>query len=182
MPPRTGKITSGCSSVLIGDSGSGEAGGAVTLKDRANSHLRDRPNVLGGGVGGGGSAAAGKAARDAAKKERYQARLALIASGRQRAKALRDDPRTKYDPYFAHRQLQQAADITNAANRLERTNKAIERVRVTNDVYNIWDKDGNVVLLPAGSPPDGWRVTESYFDKKTGFAALGGASEAAGHQ
>lgn len=165
-----GKITAGCSSVLIGDNGSGEAGGEVTLKNRANSNLRDRPNVLGGGVGGGGSAATGKAARDAAKKERYEARLALIASGRQRAKALRDDPRLHYDPYFTYRQLRQAADISNAANRLERTNKAIERVRVTNDVYNIWDKDGNPVPLPASSPPDGWRITESHFDKKTGFA------------
>lgn len=163
-----GKITTGCFTVLIGDNGSGEAGGEIILKNLANSNVRDRPNVLGGGVSGAGSAAARKAARDAAKKERYEARLALIVSGRQRAKALRDKPQS--DPWFAHRQLQQAANLSNAANRLERNNKAIERVRLSSDVYNIWDKNGNRIPLADGSPPDGWTVSESNFDKESGFA------------
>ncbi len=166
MTSHGGRIVIGCPTVLIGDFGMSDAEADAAFLNRANSKGGDNTNVLGGGVGG--NAAAQKAARDAAKKARYDARLASIASGRERANALRAKP--QYDPWFAHRDLTRAARLSQAADRLTRNNKAIERARLSSDVYNLWDKNGNRIPLADGTPPDGWTISESNFDKKTGFA------------
>ncbi len=156
MTAHGGRVVIGCPTVLIGKFGMSDAEADAAFLNRANSNGEDK------------AAAAEKAAWDAAKKERYDARLALIASGRQRAMALRAKP--QYDPWYAHRDLTQAAELSQAADRLTRTNRAIERARLASDVYNIWDKNGNRIPLAKGTPPDGWTISESNFDKKTGFA------------
>lgn len=156
-----GRIVMGCFTVFIGDGGSHSNSVNVTLKDRSSSNTSGTPlGPSGVGGGGGGTATIPKAQRDADKKARYEARLALIAQGRQRAKALRGKPQT--DPWSAHRDMQQAAALSSAADRLERDNKAIERARLADHIYHIGEK-------PPVDPPEGWSVKESYEDPRSGF-------------
>jgi len=103
------------------------------------------------------------------KKARYEARLALIAYGKQEAKDMAAE--VPMDMSQMQGRMAQSNALRGAAERLERNNHAIERARLSSHIYTLWDKDGNRVSTGPDAP-EGWSVKEgnTYFDPKTGFA------------
>ncbi|WP_282773814.1 PAAR domain-containing protein [Phaeodactylibacter xiamenensis] len=87
------------------------------------------------------------------KLERYQKRLDTIKLSKEKATA----------PNLSE---EQRLTIRNAADRLERNNKAVERAKLANHIYSLpFDNEEK----EAQPPPDGWKIAESYKDPTSGF-------------
>lgn len=142
-----------------------------------------------------------KATTAPTKVERYAARMEVLQASREKLQAQTRQPNglvAAADATRVARNLPappQLSSLETMTNRLELNNRAIERARLSDDIY-IWGKEDlyksqlndpdpkkaaaaskaladlrKKVAVPGVHPPEGWTVEEPFYkDPKTGFA------------